>query len=152
MLRILGRTLGETMRHMGMAARFGGDEFVLILLTDSLDDAKHGTARIRQVIEKSVVQVDNHVLRVTASIGLAQRLPGEDGPSLLRRADQSLYTSKKAGRNSVHWHDGKQSHPVADGETSLAGQPADQLLHDALPLVAQPEADGGAIGLASSTV
>ena len=39
-LRILGRAIGETMRQTGMVARFGGDEFVVIMLAASLDDAK----------------------------------------------------------------------------------------------------------------
>jgi diguanylate cyclase (GGDEF)-like protein len=113
-LRVLGRALGENMRPMDMVARYGGDEFVAIMPVASLDDAKFGTTRIRELIAQSVVQVEKQALRVTASIGLAQQLPGEDGPSLLKRADASLYASKKAGRNRVHWHDGKESHPVTD--------------------------------------
>ena len=99
------------------------------------------------MIEKSLVQVENQTLQVTASIGLAQRLPGEGGPSQLRRADQALYAAKNAGRNAVHWHDGKQSHPVADGETSPAGQPTGELLHDSPGVVAPSEGQGGTLTL-----
>jgi diguanylate cyclase (GGDEF)-like protein len=150
-LRTLGRVLGQTARPMGTVARLGGDEFVVILPGMAMEDAKRGTARIRESIEQCPLQIEQKTLPVTASIGLAQRLPGEDGPSLLRRADQSLYASKSAGRNCVHWHDGKQSHPVDDGGTCPAGRPTGEPLHNAPPLVAQPEADGGAITRCSST-
>ncbi len=55
-------------------------------------------------------------MQVTVSIGLAERLPGEDGLSLIKRADEALYASKKAGRNCIHWHDGKETHPVSNSE------------------------------------
>jgi len=137
-LRILGRALGRTMRQMDLVARYGGDEFAAIMPATSLDDAESGATRIREAIEKSVVHFEGQVLQITVSIGLAQRLPGEDGLSLIKRADKALYAAKQAGRNCVHWHDGKQSYPVAHGETS--------------PLVAHPEANGGTVTLSPSTV
>ena len=109
----------------------------------AMGDAKRGTARIREAIEKCPLQIEQQTLPVTVSIGLAQRLPGEEGPS--------LYASKSAGRNCVHWHDGKQSHPVDDAGTCPAGRPTGEPLHNAPPLVAQAEADGGAIIPCSST-
>jgi diguanylate cyclase len=50
---------------------------------------------------------------VTASIGIAECQPSEDGVQLLRRADDSVYASKKAGRNCSHWHNGSESVPIS---------------------------------------
>ena len=137
-LRILGWALGRTMRQMDLVARYGGDEFAAIMPATSLDDAESGATRIREAIEKSVVHFEGQTLRITVSIGLAQRLPGEDGLSLIKRADKALYASKQAGCNCVHRHDGKQSYPAADGWTS--------------PLVAHPAASGSTVTLSPSTV
>ena len=104
----------------------------------SLGDAESGATRIREAVEKSVVHFEGQTLQITVSIGLAQRLPGEDGLSLIKRADKALYAAKQAGCNCVHWHDGKQLNPVADGWTS--------------PLVAHPEAHGSTVTLSPSTV
>jgi diguanylate cyclase len=69
------------------------------------------------VIEESLLSPEDRTLRITISIGLAERLPLEDGLSLIKRADEALYASKKAGRNCIHWHDGQQSHLIASSET-----------------------------------
>jgi len=136
-LRIMGWALGKTTRQMDLAARYGGDEFAAIMPATSLDDAKSGATRIREAIEKCAVHIENQTLQITVSIGLAQRLPGEDGLSLIKRADKALYAAKQAGRNCIHWHDGKQSYPVADGGTS--------------PLVAHTEANISTVTLSPST-
>jgi len=51
-------------------------------------------------------------LRVTASIGMAECAAGEDSAQLVRRADDGVYASKKAGRNCSHWHNGIESIPI----------------------------------------
>ena len=135
-LRVLGRTVGRTMRQMDLAARFGGDEFVAIMPATSLDDAKNVATRIRKAVVESVAHFENRTLQTTVSIGLAQWLPGEDGLSLINRADKSLYTAKQAGRNRVHWHDGEKSYPIAYDE--------------ALPLVVHSESNGGTVTLSQS--
>ena len=58
------------------------------------------------MIEAQRVNYESLILRVTVSVGFAQLLPGEDANSLMKRADAALYSSKEAGRNCVHHHDG----------------------------------------------
>ena len=116
-LQAMGRVLGRAIRQMDLVARYGGDEFAALMPASSFEDARCGARRIREVIENSVVHFEDRTLQVTASVGLAERLPGEDGLSLIKRADEALYASKKAGRNCIHWHDGKETHTVANSET-----------------------------------
>ncbi len=116
-LQTMGRVLGRAIRQMDLAARYGGDEFAALMPASSSEDARSGARRIREAIESSVVHFQDRAVQVTASVGLAERLPGEDGQSLMKRADEALYASKKAGRNCIHGHDGKETHPIVNGET-----------------------------------
>lgn len=88
----------------GLAARFGGEEFALILPTPNLADAENTAEQIRKRIEQLRVKVRNseRVLNnVTASFGVAIAEPGDTIESLIDRADQALYAAKRAGRNRV---------------------------------------------------
>jgi len=78
-LQAMGRVLGRAIRQMDLIARYGGDEFAALMPASSFEDAQCGARRIRDVIEDSVVHFEDRTLEVTASIGLAKRLPGEDG-------------------------------------------------------------------------
>jgi diguanylate cyclase len=64
--------------------------------------------RIRLAIESSVTEYEDKKLDVTCSIGISQFEASDDAGRLIRRADDALYASKKAGRNCGHWqNDGK---------------------------------------------
>jgi diguanylate cyclase len=115
-LRAMGRVLGRTARTMDLVARYGGDEFAALMPATALDAAQCAARRIREIIEKSLVHFEERTLQITASIGLAQRLPGEDGLSLIKRADEALYAAKKAGRNCIHGQDGMRTFPLPSGE------------------------------------
>jgi diguanylate cyclase len=127
-LQAMGRVLGRAIRQTDVVARYGGDEFAALMPARSSDEARCGARHFREAIETSSVYCEDRTLQVTASIGLAERQPGEDGLSLIKRADEALYASKKAGRNCVHWHDGKETRPVANAETPPVRQPKNEPL------------------------
>jgi diguanylate cyclase (GGDEF)-like protein len=81
--------------------RMGGDEFLIIL--EGVHDLEEATM-IAEEIRRSVsepVDVGNHDVAVTVSIGVTLCSAGEDADSLVARADGAMYQAKRAGRNQV---------------------------------------------------
>lgn len=87
-----------------VAARYGGDEFILMLLGQDPKSQVEKARKIRAAIERSVFEYDAIKVRVTASIGVAWAAPGFSGHSadLVKAADAMLYHSKENGRNQVN--------------------------------------------------
>ncbi|CAO4141905.1 Diguanylate cyclase VdcA [Methylorubrum aminovorans] len=103
-LRVVGKLLNDGVKGRDTAARFGGEEFA-VLLTDA--DLRAGAAvadRIRASVETRRL-VKKHTRaplgQITVSVGVAQHRPGESGTRLIQRADEALYEAKRAGRNRV---------------------------------------------------
>jgi diguanylate cyclase len=85
-------------------ARFGGEEFVIILPGTSLDTARAVVERIRKSLaEKQLVrrQTGENMGAITASFGIAKLNDDDSADSLVDRADRCLYAAKNAGRNRV---------------------------------------------------
>jgi diguanylate cyclase (GGDEF)-like protein len=84
------------------AARFGGEEFVVVLSDTELAGALHLAERLREAIENAQTIFDGGRIRVTASVGLAVwPSDGKTPAELLAAADRALYAAKAAGRNCV---------------------------------------------------
>lgn len=94
----LVESLRSHLRGRDVVARFGGDEFMVLLVGCARDEA---LALMTQALESiRLVRLAGKV-QFTASVGVATRLPGESFDAWLERADQALYDAKKAGRNCV---------------------------------------------------
>jgi len=100
-LKAVADALRATARGADVVARFGGEEFVLVLPDTSADMAVRIAERLRLAIEALSTNVDGQVIRVTASFGVAQRAAQESQLEVLERADAALYSSKQEGRNRV---------------------------------------------------
>ncbi len=98
-LKRFAALLRDHCRQSDLVARFGGEEFVLLLPDVHLESAVACAERIRQRLASQPLAPQ--VGRVTASFGVAMLSSNEEGGDLLRRADQALYRSKKEGRNRV---------------------------------------------------
>ena len=102
-LRELGQVVGtKLVRSQDYFARFGGEEFVILLLGSNLDQALDVAERIRQTVEGHHFVYENKQIVVTISLGVAERAVQEKNWEVLfDRADKALYQSKKTGRNKV---------------------------------------------------
>jgi diguanylate cyclase (GGDEF)-like protein len=81
--------------------RWGGEEFLVILPGVDRALAQHIVERARKSIEDDAIVVGGNVLRITISVGVAERHPGEARDGLIARADEALYIAKNSGRNRV---------------------------------------------------
>lgn len=99
----VARTLQSHIRNGDQVARFGGEEFVLILPLTATTDASHIAGRLRHAIRRTLIigHEGTSLPGVTVSIGLAECVPGEPTESLLARADAALYQAKQSGRNRL---------------------------------------------------
>ncbi len=101
-LAAIGQLLVRHLRGSDMAARWGGEEFVVAFTSTDLAGARNAAERLREAIQELVIADDDGgSIPVTASIGLALWQPTEALESLVDRADRAMYASKTAGRNRV---------------------------------------------------
>jgi diguanylate cyclase (GGDEF)-like protein len=102
-LKELGKLLRDTVRASDIACRFGGEEFVVVLLDADLAAALPTIERIcLEIKRKQCIYRDQKLPGITVSAGLAQYpLHGTSAEELLRAADEALYAAKNAGRDRI---------------------------------------------------
>lgn len=99
----VAKILSQSIRSVDYAARFGGDEFVIILIDTPADAALETAERIRSHVESARYSAGDRSVAVTVSVGLAQWLASDKtATTVFARADQALYEAKRSGRNKVH--------------------------------------------------
>ncbi len=97
----LVRVIKDTLRTMDVIARFGGEEFLILLPDTPLKDAKQTITRLQRELTKRIFMHNNERLLITFSAGVALRAPKETQEAVVQRADKALYEAKKAGKNRV---------------------------------------------------
>jgi diguanylate cyclase len=103
-LKIVARNVKQIVRGRDFFARFGGEEFVVILPQTPLSGAKTVAENIRDFFDRTklkVVSSSKSLGKVTVSIGAALYRYGEPIMDLIHRSDQALYVAKNTGRNRV---------------------------------------------------
>jgi diguanylate cyclase len=101
-LRLVAQTMREQVKSKAMLARFGGEEFAIILPDASLDAARTAAERVRvAVMGRELVKrsTGESLGKVTISLGVAALRRGDTAPAMLERADQCMLAAKRAGRN-----------------------------------------------------
>ncbi|MGS2720672.1 diguanylate cyclase [Paraglaciecola aestuariivivens] len=101
-LKELAQMVMQTVREMDVAARWGGEEFLILCPTSEKKDAMLLAERLNKVV---AVQSFESVGQVTCSLGVAEFIPKESFIQWFDRADQALYQAKNNGRNKVVWAD-----------------------------------------------
>lgn len=105
-LRSLGETLRGAVRQMDVVARVGGEEFAVILPGATAGEAMHAAEAVRGAVDAARFRFEHCDLQATVSVGAAVVSPGDSPLAVIKRADDALYASKRAGRNCGHFHDG----------------------------------------------
>lgn len=103
-LKMFAKMLSSNVKGRDTVARFGGEEFAIILPETKLADAERLTENIRSELESKEMALNNSgepIGQITASFGIAQLGEGDDAAALVQRADARLYEAKCAGRNRV---------------------------------------------------
>lgn len=115
-LKSVSRIVKSCCREIDTAARYGGEELMLMLPETSLQKAEIVAERARVTIEEYKFIYQKEKLRVTVSIGVATYpLHAADGISLIKAADMALYNSKKNGRNKVSVYSGQVDDVISVG-------------------------------------
>jgi diguanylate cyclase (GGDEF)-like protein len=99
-LKSMAEMIKNRIRKIDTLARWGGEEFVLLLPDTPVENA----ARLAEELRESLSRMDiQGVGRVTASFGVAGYCPGDSVDSLVNKADNMMYEAKAAGRNCVRY-------------------------------------------------
>jgi two-component system cell cycle response regulator len=99
----VGKIIKQTIRTTDFAARYGGDEFLVVLVDSTEEGAKVFAERLRESILKYVFESGTDRIKLTSSLGLGLAHPKAkiDARALVRAADHSLYAAKESGKNCV---------------------------------------------------
>jgi diguanylate cyclase len=139
-LRQVAKVLKEQSRDSDLPCRYGGEEFGVILSTTDVASARTVAERIRQAVEASTTVCEGKSLKVTCSVGISQFESGDDVSQLIRRSDEALYASKKAGRNCGHWQNGGICLPLT---APVEVPPADEALAEPVIPIDMRTTSGG---------
>lgn len=118
-LRQVADVIKDAVREVDIPIRYGGDEFVVLLLGASSSKGLLAAERVRRAIERTPFKVEGGgVAHVTASIGIASYPEhGRTKEALLKIADDSMYKSKKTGKNRVTILPATAADPAAKART-----------------------------------
>lgn len=106
----VGKMIRDNIRKVDFAARYGGDEFLVVLTEIGLEGATTFANRLRQRIADGTFKNEYYSMELTASLGLSLCNPNEeavDARAMVRYADRALYHAKENGRNRVEVFDFK---------------------------------------------
>ncbi|HEX5047233.1 MAG TPA: GGDEF domain-containing protein [Gammaproteobacteria bacterium] len=110
-LLAVAEALRDRLRPTDLIARFGGDEFAVLLPSLDVTQARLAGERLRQrIVELSPPSLST---AVTISVGVSGSAPGDDVGALVQRADEAMYAAKTRGRNRIEVH-GESNPDVVD--------------------------------------
>ncbi|MCI0455121.1 MAG: diguanylate cyclase, partial [Candidatus Dadabacteria bacterium] len=103
----LAQLISESLRRIDIAARYGGDEFAILLLHTNEKGSKTLGEKIKHKVEQSQLKFEGRELSVTVSLGIATSPETEPTmDDLIQRADRALYQAKRLGKNrTLHYVD-----------------------------------------------
>jgi len=141
LLQAVAKRLQSVVRAGDTVARIGGDEFVILLINIQSDDDAAKVARKIITTMAEPVEIENHELAASVSIGISlYPNDSDDIDSLLKNADRAMYRAKNKGDNNFHFF-----LPAKDSETAkrlkLEKELRFAIEHEQLELYYQPQLD-----------
>lgn len=112
-LRHLASVMTSTLRQTDLVARFGGDEFAMLMAAEGEHATSLALSRVVMAIADAPPLFNGEPLPVTVSFGAVSPEPGMTPAELFRRADAALNAAKRHGRDCTFWHDGREAKPLA---------------------------------------
>lgn len=100
-LRSAPKIIHSVLRTQDICARWGGEEFLILLPTTELKGATQVAERLRRAFENTIVKYGGFELTVTASLGISEFNVDSELKKCLQTADRNLYIAKASGRNRV---------------------------------------------------
>ncbi len=100
-LQMVAKTIQNGVGNAGMAFRWGGEEFMIIIYADTPQQLQSAAERIRVLVEQSEHRWCKQSIKVTITIGAAAAQLTDNEETIIRRADELLYQGKNSGRNKV---------------------------------------------------
>lgn len=100
-LKIIATELAKRLRKTDFIARFGGEEFVLLIPGTPLEGAQQLLETLRTAIESCPFHFKGERVTITLSAGVSAFAAGERSEQVFERADQALYRAKRSGRNRI---------------------------------------------------
>ncbi|WP_238583797.1 sensor domain-containing diguanylate cyclase [Legionella brunensis] len=103
LLKAIGKLLNDSFRESDISVRFGGEEFVVVLLNTTLNNAMNKMEELREKIKNiSIYFKGNPLTNITISIGVAEAIKhGASIEEIIKSADHALYAAKQAGKDNV---------------------------------------------------
>jgi diguanylate cyclase (GGDEF)-like protein len=100
LLRAVAERLRGMLRPKDFVARFGGDEFVVF--QQDIESPEDAAGLARRIVDRlsERYKIDNHLVEIGASVGIAMTVPGVSADTLLKNADMALYRAKADGRGT----------------------------------------------------
>ncbi len=91
----------DTLRPQDTIARFGGEEFIILLPDTPLDNAQKALVRVQRELTRRIFLHENEKLLITFSAGVTELRADDTQASVTRRADEAMYAAKNSGKNRV---------------------------------------------------
>ncbi len=100
-LKMVGKSTRAALRRGDLVGRWGGEEFIIVVSAGEEEELRSVAEKVRMLIESSTLSYGGNELKVTVSLGATLPFVEDDVTTMIKRADEKMYESKKNGRNQV---------------------------------------------------